>query len=309
MMSELKLMFFSVFILSMVIIPVSCNKNSSKETADVDADGQKSFCETLDVEVFENGNEECPSYKENTSFRTIVAGPHFDSVKFKGDEGLSFFIKGIKTYNESETHLGQKAVFVFGRCVEENKTENEDDCSVTFYGYDFSIFDSNSLIGRKWRLFYVEGFYGSVHADGISRELIVIKEDSVRFVAAYAKGVVNEDHENDWDVKVWPSKLIPDITSEVLHPENCVPFQCREIRQAMYDIVYTDVMVAPPVKFNRNGKSVTVKNDGKEKELDGYIYTISANMKVHEKDPDKMIFDTGKQYQYDFQILNTEALK
>jgi len=77
----------------------------------------------------------------------------------------------------------------------------------------------------------------------------------------------------------------------------------------MYDVVYPDVLVAPPVKFNRNGKSVIVKNDGEEKKLDGYIYTISDNMKVHEKDPDQMIFDTGKKYQYNFQILNTEALK
>ena len=309
MIPNLKLLVFLFFILSMVIIPVSCNKNSSKETIDIDADSQKSFCETLDVEVFENGNEECPSSKRNTFFREIVAITTFDSVKFKSDEGISFFIKGVKTYNESETHLGQKAVFVFGRCVEENETENEDDCSATFYGYDFSLFNFDALIDRKWRMFHVEGFYGSIHADGIGRYLVVIKEDSGRFIAAYAKGVVNEDHENDWDVKVWPSELVPDITSEVLHPENCVPFQCREIKDGMYDDVYRDVLVAPPVKFNRKGKSVTVKNDGKEKELDGYIYTISTNVKVHEKDPDKMLHDTGKQYQYDFQILNTEALK
>jgi len=43
MIPNLKLLVFLFFILTMVIIPVSCNKNSSKETADVDADSQKSF--------------------------------------------------------------------------------------------------------------------------------------------------------------------------------------------------------------------------------------------------------------------------
>jgi len=239
-------------------------------------------------------------------FKQIVFYSDYDSTLLRQESGLTVTIKeaSLAENINSEKYLKIKAI----GSEQENSTE-EHVWSISFSGYDSSIFDPDALIGRKWRLFYVHGFYGSVHAEGISRELLVIKEDAGQIVAASAQGVVNEDNENDWDVKIWPSKLIPDITSEVLHPENCVPFQCRELRQAMYDVVYPDVLVAPPVKFNRKGKSVTVKNDGKEKELDGYIYTISSNMKVHEKDPDKMIFDTGKQYQYDFQILNTEALK
>lgn len=307
MMSELKLMFFSVFILSMVIIPVSCNKNSSKETADVDGDSQKSFCETLDVEIFENGNEECPSViKAGMIFKQIVFYSDYESTLLKQESGLTVTIEeaSLAENINSEKYLKIKAT-----SPDEKDGDKKNVWTIAFSGYDSSVFNPDALIGRKWLLFYVEGFYGSIHADGIGRSLAVIKEDSGQIVAIYAKGVVNEDHENDWDVKIWPSKLVPDITSEVLHPENCVPFQCREIADGMYDDIYRDVLVAPPVKFNRKGKSVIVKNDGKEKELDGYIYTISANMKVHEKDPDKMLHDTGKQYQYDFQILNTEALK
>jgi hypothetical protein len=290
----------------MVIIPVSCNKNSSKETADVDADSQKSFCETLDVEIFENGNGECPSIiKAGMIFKQIVFYSDYDSTLLRQESGLTVTIKeaSLAENINSEKYLKIKAI----GSEQENSTE-EHVWSISFSGYDSSIFDPDALIGRKWRLFLVDGFYGSIHADGISREFIVIKEDSGRLIAVSAKRVVNEDHENDWDVKIWPSKLVPDITSEVLHPENCVPFQCREIKDGMYDDIYRDVLVAPPVKFNRNGKSVIVKN-GEEKKLDGYIYTISDNMKIHEKDPDKMIFDTGKKYQYNFQILNTEALK
>ncbi|HRZ79132.1 MAG TPA: hypothetical protein P5044_03905 [bacterium] len=296
-----------LFILSMLALIASCNKNSLKETADIDADNQKSFCETLDVEIFENGNEECPYVvKTGTIFKQIVFYSNYDSVLLRQESGLAVTIEEASlTENiNSEKYLKIKAT-----SPDEKNGDKENVWTITFSGYDSSLFDSNALIGRKWQLFLVEGFYGSVHADGIGRTLIVIKEGAGQIVAASALGVVNEDNENDWDRKIWPSKLVPDITSEVLHPENCASFQCREIRQAMYDVVYPDVLVAPPVKFNRNGKSVIVKNDGEEKKLDGYIYTISDNMKVHEKDPDQMIFDTGKKYQYNFQILNTEALK
>jgi len=307
MIPNLKLMSILLFILIMFALSASCNKNSSKEAADVDADSQKSFCETLDIEIFENGNEECPYVvKTGTIFKQIVFYSNYDSVLLRQESGLAVTIEeaSLAENINSEKYLKIKAT-----SPDEKNGDKENVWTISFSGYDSSIFDPDALIGRKWRLFYVEGFYGSIHADGIGRELIVIKEDSGKFIAAYAKAVVNEDNENDWDRKIWPSKLVPDITSEVLHPENCAPFMCREIKDGMYDDIYRDVLVAPPVKFNRNGKSVIVKNDGKEKELDGYIYTISANMKVHEKDPDKMIFDTGKKYQYDFQILNTEALK
>jgi len=304
---NLKLMSISFFILIMVALPVSCNKNSSQETADIDDDNQKSFCETLDVEIFENGNEDCP-YVVTTGaiFKQIVFYSNYDSVLLRQESGLAVIIEEA-SFEENQN--SEKYLIIKATSPDEKDGDKENVWTIVFSGYDFSLFNPDGLVGRKWRMFYVLGFYGSIHADGIGRELVVIKEDSGRFIAADAKAVVNEDNENEWDRKIWPSKLVPDITSEVLHPENCAPFMCREIKDGMYDDIYRDVLVAPPVKFNRNGKSVIVKNDGKEKELDGYIYTISGNVKIHEKDPDKMLHDTGKQYQYDFQILNTEALK
>ena len=297
---------FLLFFVMVTVFSITCTENSSKRTTDIDADNQKSFCEILDVEIFENGNEECPYVvKIGTIFKQIVFYSDYESTLLRQEAGIAVTIKEASLMENlnSKKYLNIKAI----SSEKENSIE-EHVWSVAFSGYDSSIFDPNALIGKKWKLFLVEGFYGSIHAEGISRELIVIKEDSGRFIAASGMGIVNEDDENDWDVKIWPSKLLPDITSEVLHPENCAPFQCREISDGMYDDIYRDVLVAPPVKFMRNGKSITVRN-GEEKELEGYIYTISNNMKVHEKDPDKMIFDTGKKYQYDFQILNTEALK
>jgi hypothetical protein len=279
---------------------VSCGSSGGNENNEI-TDDEKGFCETLDVEINENGSEECPFPGWNSIVQTGFYAD-YESEQIYEKTGLPVVIEDAVI---SEGVLRLKA-----RSDIEKGPNGEDLWRVFFSGYDFTDFDLISLIGRQWRLFYVDSRYYPVNAEirALSKqlpatsEMIFIKEESGNLVALSASGIESGD-------KIWPSDLIPDITTEVLHPENCVPFECRENVHGYSGDVLIDVLVAPPVKFSRNGKSVIVRN-GEKKEMEGYIYTISMNTKIHEKDPDNMFFDVaGKQYQYDFQILNTEAFK
>lgn len=262
------------------------------------------------IEVVKGGNESCPyPSTEKQYIRFAGGGANFDSSLLRSTDGLRFVIDEIEIRDETyETSIvsGRKSVFLKGKCIGEQGQNGENACTASFEGYDESLFKKEVLIGKEWVLFYVLGFYGDVNGDVLTRHIFIIKEKDGNLVSLAGAAIVNEDGEKNWDVKVWPSSLVPEITAEpVSDVSNCAAITCGFSSSGNGT---AEIKIAPPIKFSRTGKEIIVKN-GEVIEKDGYVYNVRGSMMAHPKDGDQMLSDTGKKYRFDFFILNTEALK
>ncbi|MDD3052614.1 MAG: hypothetical protein PHR06_15955 [Candidatus Cloacimonetes bacterium] len=192
-----------------------------------------------------------------------------------------------------------------GDCGQENK------CALTFKNYDRSLF-KDSLIGKEWVLYLIEGFYGSVYGEYVSRDVQVIRHKDGTLIAASGTGIVNEDGEHEWDDKVWPSKLVPEIKAEqkVLSTceSFCVKFQSGEDGKPLGDWQY-DHIIAPPVEITVEGKTPVIVKNGEVIRSEGYEYFVRDSIRVTEEDSDGYILSYGKKYKFDFFVVNVEALK
>ena len=63
------------------------------------------------------------------------------------------------------------------------------------------------------------------------------------------------------------------------------------------------------MEFQIDGKEPVVIRSGEVVRSEGYEYFVRRSKRVHPDDPDQIIYNIGKKYQFDFYILNTEALK
>ena len=304
-----KLVFiFVVFILFVL----SCKEESIKSENEVFAADEDALafenCES--IEVIKGGNEPCPyPLTEEQYIRFAGGGANFESSLLRSDTGISFLIDEIRFSDEVEgisPRDGKKSIYVMGNCIGEQGDDGKNRCIATFSGYNENLFNHNTLIGKEWVLYLVSGFYGDINGEYIGRDLFVVKKKDGTVVSIAGSGIVNENNENDWDVKVWPSSLVPEITAEpVSDVSNCAAITCGFSSSGNGT---AEIKIAPPIKFSRTGKEIIVKN-GEVIEKDGYIYNVRGSMMAHPKDGDQMLSDTGKKYRFDFFILNTEALK
>lgn len=262
------------------------------------------------IEVIKGGNESCPyPSTEEHYIRFTGGGTNFESSLLRSDTGLSFLIDEIRFSEDVEGISpgdGRKSIYVSGNCIGEAGDDGKNRCTATFSGYDENLFDQNALIGKEWVLYLVTGFYGDINGEYIGRELFVVKKKDGTIISVAGSGIVNENNENEWDKKVWPSSLVPGITAEpVPDVSSCAAMTCG---LSVSGNGTTEIKIAPPIKFSRNGEEIIVKN-GEVIEKDGYIYNVRGSMMAHPQDGDQMLSDMGKKYRFDFFIVNTEALK
>ncbi|MDX9806822.1 MAG: hypothetical protein RBT87_13420 [bacterium] len=192
-----------------------------------------------------------------------------------------------------------------GECGQTNK------CGITFKNYDKTLFQ-NSLIGKEVVLYSKEGFYGSVSNEVQTRAVYVSRHKDGTLISVAGIGIVNEDGENDWDIKVWPSELVPEIKVEQKILSDCekvCQVTTENYAEFPLDEPYYDQLIFPPLEFTVDGKQPVVVRNGEVIRSEGYEYFVRESTRVHPDDPDQMIYELGKKYKFDFFIVNTETLK
>lgn len=274
-------------------------EQNDDDTDDYDNYVEK-FCKS--IEVVSGGDKNCP----------VSAIP--DScyeVGFSGENREGNDVDAVLTIEKVESfdfrpEIISYGVVIRGTCRGEGFKNGEGSCRVGFTGYDISMFDTEALIGREWQVYYKLGFYGSIHGEIEGRTITVVRDKIGGLVGVSATGIVDESGETSGDKGVWPTDKVTEFQVEQSVPDTCAVSYCR--KADYYDWESIDVLIAPPLKFTRNEKSITVRNY-ESLEMDDYVYTVRNSLRVHEKDPDQMLRDTGKKYQFDFYVFNKKALK
>lgn len=277
----------------------SCNSSEKTNTDNLSEEDNESSDESFicfdatDFYINGAGSESCP-YQNDV-----------DRIKREFSSGSATAEGFVLKIDEIMIREEDNEVIPRGECGKENK------CGITFRGYDRSLF-KDSLIGKEWVLYLIEGFYGSVYGEYVSRDVQVIRHKDGTLIAASGTGIVNEDGEHEWDDKVWPSKLVPEIKAEqkVLSTceSFCVKFQSGEDGKPLGDWQY-DHIIAPPVEITVEGKTPVIVKNGEVIRSEGYEYFVRDSIRVTEEDSDGYILSYGKKYKFDFFIVNTEALK
>jgi hypothetical protein len=277
-----------------IMVDDEMNDNNQAQT-DVDTETTDESC-ILTTDLWESGGgggEGC-QYQHYDDFmkRYVSSG--------SGDEdGTSFVIDEIVVLED------RNEIVPIGECRKENK------CSITFKNYDRSLF-KDSLIGKEITVYWKEGFYGDVYGDYVSRDVQVVKHKDGSLIAVTGTNIVNEDDENDWDGKIWPTSLVPNITVEQEILPECNPF-CVKYRsgaswQQEGDWQY-DSLIAPPLKITVEGKEPVIVSNGEVVRSQGIEYFVRNSVRASEDDTDGYYFKYGKRYMFDFFIVNTEALR
>ncbi len=288
-----------VAILIFILFLLSCNSSEKTNTDNLSEEDNESSDELFicfdatDFYINGAGNESCPCQNDVDRIKRSI------NDVTGSEKGNTMKIEEI-LYLEDRNEVVPK-----GDCGQENK------CALTFKNYDRSLF-KDSLIGKEWVLYLIEGFYGSVYGEYVSRDVQVIRHKDGTLIAASGTGIVNEDGEHEWDDKVWPSKLVPEIKAEqkVLSTceSFCVKFQSGEDGKPLGDWQY-DHIIAPPVEITVEGKTPVIVKNGEVIRSEGYEYFVRDSIRVTEEDSDGYILSYGKKYKFDFFIVNTEALK
>ena len=307
-----------IFMLA-VLIMVSCKKNSETDFSDNDIDTTNfsdteaehddsdsyddyvsKFCES--IEVVSGGDKNCP-------VSTDPDGSYEFGLYSQNREGNAIdavlTIEKVITYDlrPEKDHFG---VAIQGLCKGIGFKNGEGACEVYINRSIISMFDTEALIGREWTVYYKLGFYGSIHAEIEGREIVVVRDKSGVLVGVSATGIVDESGEASGDKGVWPTDKVTEFQVKQLVPDECAVSYCKKVDY--YDWESIDVLIAPPLKFTRNEKSITVRNY-ESLEMDDYVYTVRNSLRIHEKDPDQMLWDTGKKYKFEFYVFNKKALK
>ncbi|HRZ79575.1 MAG TPA: hypothetical protein P5044_06190 [bacterium] len=191
-----------------------------------------------------------------------------------------------------------------GECGQENK------CAATFKNYDRSMF-KDSLIGKEIVLYSIEGYYGDIYREEAGRDLRVLRHKDGTLIAVGGTGIVNEDGEHEWDIKVWPSELVPEVKVEQKILPSCESF-CVEYMagpDGEKESLHYDNLIAPPLEITVTGKKPVVVKNGEVVASEGYEYFVRDSIRATEEDSDGFVFVSGKKYKFDFFIVNTEALK
>ncbi|HRZ79576.1 MAG TPA: hypothetical protein P5044_06195 [bacterium] len=270
------------------------------DDTDDDDNYVEKFCEP--IEVVSGGDKNCPvSADPGGSYEFGL----YSQNREGNDIDAVLTIEKVITYDlrPEKDHFG---VAVQGLCKGTGYKNGEGTCEVYINRSVISMFDTEALIGREWNVYYKSGFYGSIHAEIQGREIIVVRDKSGWLVGVSAMGIVDESGEASGDKGVWPTDKVTEFKVEQFVPDDCAVSYCR--KADYYDWESIDVLIAPPLKFTRNEKSITVRNY-ESLEMDDYVYTVRNSERVHEKDPDQMLRDTGKKYQFDFYVFNKKALK
>ncbi|HPS31372.1 MAG TPA: hypothetical protein PLZ43_14020 [bacterium] len=254
------------------------------------------------TDFYANGaGEACPYI--NISERQVNVACSFESSKYKTGETFTVEKLEFSTYQEKDN------VSLKGKCV--TGCDENDWCGAGFVGFDKSLF-KQSLVGKELVIWWIEGFYGDVYGEYMSRDVRVVRHKDGTLIAASGTGIVNEDGEHEWDDKVWPSKLVPEIKAEqkVLSTceSFCVKFQSGEDGKPLGDWQY-DHIIAPPVEITVEGKTPVIVKNGEVIRSEGYEYFVRDSVRVTEEDSDGYILSYGKKYKFDFFVVNTEALK
>ena len=253
-----------------------------------DDDAQNCF-----TEVYGLGGEFCPYQKSDEFVKRRV------EISRSTTEGFTLKIDEILFLDD------RGEVIPRGECGQTNK------CGITFRNYDKTLFQ-NSLIGKEVVLYSKEGFYGSVSGEVMKRGVYVSRHKDGTLISASGIGIVNEDGEKEGDVKVWPSVLVPEIKIEQKVLPGCEKVcQVTTETPAEYplDEPYYDQLIFPPLEFKIDGKQPVVVRNGEVIRSEGYEYFVRRSTRIHPDDPDQIIYELGKKYQFDFFIVNTEALK
>lgn len=284
----------SLFLFAVVFF-LSCSSSGTKNNDnDSLSDEENSWCINW-IDFYETGvdNQNCP-YQTQADFLKR----EFSSATAT-EEGFTLKIDEIMFLED------RGEVIPRGECGQANK------CGITFKNYDRTLF-KDSLIGKEIVLYWQEGFYGDVYGEYVSRDIQVVRHKDGTLIAASGVGIVNEDGENEWDDKIWPSALVPEIKAEqkilAACESFCVKFKSGEDGKPLGDWQYDD-LIAPPVEITVEGKIPVVVKNGEVIRSEGYEYFVRESARATENDSDGHILNYGKRYKFDFFVVNTEALK
>jgi hypothetical protein len=283
-----------LILLIFIAMFVSCENNETtdndSDTADERIDNDENSCVE---DIYGLGGESCP-FQEKSDFVKRKIETSRASI-----EGLSFTIDELLFLEEGNEAIPR------GDCGQEKK------CGITFKNYDKDLF-KDSLIGKEIVLYWQEGFYGTVNNEVMRRGVYVSRHKDGTLISVAAIGIADEESDREGDVSVWPSELIPEIQVDQKVLSSCeeVCYQINEDTGGFpLDVPYYDYLIFPPLEFKVEGKDPVVVRNGEVIRSEGYEYFVRESKRVHQDDPDQIIFDLGKKYRFDFFILNTEALR
>lgn len=279
---------FLIFVLSSLFF-LSCKEETVNDEND---DFVSDSDESQEVDCFENvyglGGESCPFLNKDDLVKRYV------ETMYASYEGVSFIVDEIMQLENGNSY----ETIPRGECGREYK------CGISFGNYDSALF-KDSLIGKEITVFLKKGFYGSTSGDYMPRDVYVTRHKDGTIISVYGIGIVNESNENEWDDKVWPSELAPEVKAE-----QKVLSECEKVCQIIpSEEPYYDQLIFPPIEFQIDGKEPVVVRSGEVVRSEGYEYFVKRSIRVHPDDSDQIIYNIGKKYQFDFYILNTEALK
>ncbi|HSW61032.1 MAG TPA: hypothetical protein VLJ60_09545 [bacterium] len=289
-------------ILIFTLFLISCNSNSPNVDINLmdneNLPDEINENETPDCieknELYESGggNEKCPYQKYDDFLKRYIGDitGTKDGFVLKIDEILFLEERG--------------EAIPLGECGQTRK------CGVTFKNYDRDLF-KDSLVGKELVLYLIEGFYGDVYGEYMSRDVQIVRHKDGTLIAVSGVGIVNEDGENDWDEKVWPSSLVPEVKIEQKVLSECESFcvKYQNVEDGQTDQWRIDNFFAPPLEITVKGKSPVVVRNGEVIKSEGYEYFVRNSLHTAKEDSDGYIFKYGKRYKFDFFIVNTEALK
>ena len=291
-----------LILLMFVAMFVSCESN---ETTDNNSDLGDENC-ILTTDLWENGGgggEDCEYQNSDNSFkRQLIVGCSFESSSSETSERFIVEKFEFGQYHEME-NVGLK-----GKCIE--KCKDDDWCGIGFVGVDKSFF-KDSLIGKEVSVYKKEGFYGDINGESISRDVQVVRHKDGELIAVTGQSIVNEGDESE-SGGIWPSKYAPEVSvkQEVIPSceSFCVKYKSGASMELEGDLLY-DSLIAPPLKITIEGKKPVVVSNGEVVTSEGYEYFVRNSIRATEEDDDGHYFTSGVPRQFDFFIVNTEALK
>lgn len=284
----------NLFLIAVIFFLPSCSSETKNNDNDNLHDEENSWCVNW-IDFYETGvdNQICP-YQKHADFLKR----EFSSASAT-EEGFNLKIDEIMFLED------RGEVIPRGECGQVNK------CGITFKNYDRTLF-KDSLIDKEIILYWKEGFYGDVYGEYVPRDVQVVRHKDGTLIGVSGIGIVNEDSEHEWDDKVWPSELVPEVKVEQKILPSCesfcVKFQSSADGEPLGDWQYDD-LVAPPLEITVTGKKPVVVRNGEVIRSEGYEYFARDSVRATENDSDGSYFIYGKKYKFDFFIVNTEALK
>lgn len=167
-----------------------------------------------------------------------------------------------------------------GKCLDENEESIETECSVSFFGYNKDLF-KDSLVGKEI----------SIISEDVSEGLMQVLKHKNGILIAVSNG------------NIWPSKLVSDIAAEQKVLPTCENV-CEILEEPYFDYVYY-----PPVEFKIGENNPVLVGNGEAVVADGYEYYVSKSKILSPDDPDHLFFNEELGMEFNFIILNRDALQ